>query len=649
MSANPRQLSMSRLTALKWAGVALFVLLIARVGYLKVARAETYAPIVDGANLLTNRPDPPEPGMILDAALRRIAYSDRDYLVAIEPDKFEVRAKTSNEPDAPAKATPDQAAQEIADIIGIPASVVQGALKEKRRWQPVATHVPPRAITSLKGLCKDLKLAGVAWEQTFVRHYPFGKIGCYVAGRRRADHTPVSGLELNYRFLLDGIPGTPRTNVDPYGRLIVGQEDTPVLPAIPGKNLVLSIDMDLQQTVDAALDECMKINQPATATCTVFDVRTGEIKALGSRPDCDPNAVAIPAADASSAVKSTPVKPAKATPKPSQEAPKAPEHDDHAALPALRPFEPGSTFKILTAACAIECGVADEHTTYRCNGREMVGGKPLKCAWPYDSSGHGDLDLPGMLAKSCNLFAAHLAVKIGPERLVAFLRNCGIGEPARSGFPFEPPGILHSAAALRTPDGKVRTRDIANMGFGQNVAVTDIQLLAATSAVLDGGILVQPHIVSRILDSTGGVFRTVDQQSLRRVCSESTSKRMRKMLRFAVETGTGKPARIPGVAVGGKTGTAQKWVMKDIDPSHPDPKTRVPVLDGFVMSFLLFLPVDQCPRYAILVTADDPKQGEHGSDVAAPVARKVAVELCRSTGMLTPEQLAKLNSAASPR
>ena len=649
MSVNSRQLSVSRLKVLKWAGIALFGLIVVRVGYLKVARADGYAQITDDANRSANRPDPPEPGTIYDAAGNRIAYSDHDYLVAVAPNDFKVNAKQSKEPDAPPKATPEQAAQEIAEIIGIPAAGVLSAIRRKGSWAPVAYHVPPHLVASLRSLCKDYRLAGLELQPTFVRRYPYHKVGCYVAGRRRSDHTAASGLELNYRFLLDGIPGTPPTNIDPYGRLIVGQEDTPVLPPVPGKNIMLTVDMELQQAVEAALDECMEVNKPTTATCTVFDVRTGAIKALASRPNCDPTAPGTGIGDKPTPAKFTPAPVANTTPKPSQEAPKPHVRDDYEALPALRPFEPGSTFKILTAAAAIEYGVADEHTGFHCCGREMIGGKPLKCAYPYDVSGHGDLDLPGMLAKSCNLFAAHLAMKMGPERFVAFLKNCGIGEPAQSGFPFEPPGILHPASAIRTPKAYY-IRDLANMGFGQNVEVTDLQLLAATSAILDGGVLVQPHIVSRIFDSTGGIFRTVGQQSLRRVCSESTSKRMRKMLRFAVETGTGKPARIPGVAVGGKTGTAQKWVEKEEpDPSHPGAKKYTRVLDGFIMSFILFLPVDACPRYAILVTAEDPKQGEHGSDVAAPVARKVAVELCRSTGMLTAEQLAKLNSAASPK
>jgi stage V sporulation protein D (sporulation-specific penicillin-binding protein) len=225
-----------------------------------------------------------------------------------------------------------------------------------------------------------------------------------------------------------------------------------------------------------------------------------------------------------------------------------------------------------------------------------------------------------MVAKSCNVAAARFALALGAERYHAFLQTLGLGR--RTGI--ELPG--EATGTLRPPEG-MRERDLANLGFGQGVAVTDVQMLSAVCAVVNGGRLMQPHIVGAVLDSeSGAVLRELPPLELRRVCSEETSARVRELMGGVVENGTGAAARIEGVRMGGKTGTAQKWVAEE---------------GGFVvgrniMSFVLVAPLDE-PRFAILVTADEPALGEHGADVAAPVAKAVAMAALRQAGLL-PEQ-----------
>jgi stage V sporulation protein D (sporulation-specific penicillin-binding protein) len=589
-------LASTRLRHLKIFGGALLCLIVLRVGYLKVGWAEYYAALADETTVTVSRPPDPTPGSFLDCHNRRVAYSERVYTVAVEPAK--VRAA----------GVSDQAARALAAQLGGDYQTILEAINAPAgRWKPIAYHIPPSTADKVR----SLKITGVTCAPTFMRKYPYGRVGCHLVGLRGRDHSPLDGIEKMYRFLIDGVPGTPRTNVDAYGRLIVGQEDAPVLPPEPGKDVVLAVDMDLQQVADEALDECMARNQPTTATCVVFDVRTGAIRALASRPNYDPNAIAGGPTDGTKV--------------------QSPPQINQAPLPVVRAFEPGSTFKILTATAAIELGVADESTSFHCSGQEEIGGKPLKCWGKYATEGHGDITLPQMLTLSCNLFAAHLAMRIGPERFVKFLENAGIGSPTHCGYPYDAAGTLHPASQLRT-------RDLANMGFGQNVSVTDVQLLAAASACVNGGVLLQPRVVDRVLTADGALYSELQPVSLRRVCSERTSARVRKMLRAVVDVGTGKPARIPGVAVGGKTGTAQKW-------GSEDGQWRI---NGYIMSFMLFVPIDTVPRYAILVTAEDPKQGEHGSDVAAPAARKVALEICRSSGLLTEAQYMKARTPAAP-
>lgn len=236
-----------------------------------------------------------------------------------------------------------------------------------------------------------------------------------------------------------------------------------------------------------------------------------------------------------------------------------------------RQYEPGSLFKVLLAAATLESDKYRPGMTANCTGTTMVGGRPLHCwgHWAYDG-GHGVCDLTGMLVQSCNITAAHFATLIGAQHYCSFLRSVGIGQPLQAGMPGEASGSLRDPSQLRV-------RDLANMGFGQGVSVTDIQMANAVSAVVNGGELMQPHIAKSVLDArTGSTVREVAPQVVRRVCSERTSAQLRYMLGQVVDrpNGTGRVARIPGVSVGGKTGTAQKWV-KEAEPSSTG-RTRSP-------------------------------------------------------------------------
>ena len=445
---------------------------------------------------------------------------------------------------------------------------------------------------------------GLAQDLEYKRAYPQGSNGCHLIGCYSSDQRPLEGIEYRYRFVLAGQPGLAGRSVDAWGRTIVGQEADAGLPPVPGKDVVLTVDSELQRVVEDALDRCWTYNRPSEATAVVMDPRTGEILALASRPDYDPNLIA----SAGRGVEKAPVSP-----------------KDLRNLPVTREYEPGSTFKVLLAAAALESGAVKENDRFFCGGTTMVGGKPLRCWVP---KGHGSLNIAGVLAESCNIGAAQIAMKIGPERFHQFLRNCGIGSATGIGLPGEVTGRLQSPQTMRI-------RDVANMGFGQNVAVTDINLLAAMSAVVNGGILMQARVVSRVVNPDGSVYREVKPRAVRSVCSKQTSDKLRKLLRKVVEEGTGRPAQIPGVAVGGKTGTAQIW----------DPKLRKWLTDQHLVSFVLVAPVDKQPEFVILVTARNPQRGQHGADVAAPVAREIAVFMLKERRLLPEEGMAAVTGS----
>lgn len=483
----------------------------------------------------------------------------------------------------------DGTARELARRVGLDADATRATLQRGAsrgsRYVALARQLEPERVIELA----ESQLEGIWTTREYRRVYPGGRTACHVLGRCSPYHEPLDGLELRWAFLLSGKPGTRPKNIDAYGRSILGADSGGVLAPEPGRNLVLTLDWSLQQAVELALDRCVERSRPRAATCVVMDPRTGEILALASRPNFNPAGLE----------------------------PGTPEEiaERLKNLPVVRQYEPGSLFKVLLAAAVLEAHVA-EHTYY-CGGVTEIGGRPLRC---WDPRGHGNCDLARMVAKSCNIAAARFALELGAERYYRFLKNAGFGRPTGIELPGEARGALRHFEQMRE-------RDLANLGFGQGVSVTDLQMLAAVCAVVNGGRLMQPHLVQAILDSdTGAVLRERPPLELGRVCSEEVSAQVRELMAGVVEHGTGEAARIEGLRVGGKTGTAQKWVAEE---------------GGFVegrniMSFVMVAPIDD-PRFAILVTVDEPAVGEHGADVAAPVAKAVAMAALRQAGLL-PEQ-----------
>ncbi len=529
-------------------------------------------------------PDRPVPGAIYARGLEPMAVSVPMASVCADP---RVIAKSEREVSA--------IARDIAERTGLdPAQVrdrLERAIEDNLGFVYIARLLEPDRVAPL---VQD-RVPGVWISREYMRMYPGERLACHVLGRCTRYHEPMDGIELRWAFLLAGAPGTRPRNMDGHGRSILGVDSTGVLPPEPGKSLVLTIDWSLQQVVEMALDDCMARNRPKSATCVVMDPNTGEILALASRPNFNPGGLE----------EGTPEEIARRLKN----------------LPVVRQYEPGSLFKVLLSAAVLE-SPAYHGQTYYCGGQTDIGGEPLRCwgRWAYNG-GHHSCDLTRMLAVSCNIAAARFALLIGARDYHDFLERLGIGHRTGIGLPGEATGKLR-------PAEQMRERDVANLGFGQGVAVNDIQMTSAICALVNGGRLMQPHIIKSVLDAeTGDVLRELPPHEIRRVCSEQTSARVREMMGAVVEHGTGAAARLEGLRVGGKTGTAQKWIAEE---------------GGFVtgrniLSFVMVAPLD-APRFVILVTADEPEVGEHGADVAAPVAKAVAVGALRQAGLL-PEQV----------
>lgn len=363
-------------------------------------------------------------------------------------------------------------------------------------------------------------------------------------------------------------------------------------PPTDGSTLKLTVDANIQSYLENALAEAVQVNNAKNAQGIIMDVNTGAIVAISTKPDYDPN---------------------------------SPPRDDMQMLAELSrnrivtdAYEPGSTFKILTLAAALDSGSTHLEDSFYCNGGYIVNGERIKC-WKH--AGHGSQNLTRATENSCNCCFMKLALTMGTEKFYDYLYAFGLGQSTGSGLVGESEGIV-------THQKYVTQNDLARIGFGQSIAVTPIQLASAVCAAINGGELHTPYIVDEIISASGETVFKADTSPVRRVISAESSAYVRQILQSVVDNGTGKNAKLANYTVGGKTGTAQKY----------DEYGRVSS-GNYICSFIGFAPADE-PRYLCLILVDEPRVSSiFGSTVAAPFVRRVLenVLTLKEVPGLTPE------------
>ena len=352
-----------------------------------------------------------------------------------------------------------------------------------------------------------------------------GTLLAQTLGLCNVDGEGQSGLELQYNDVLAGKPGKMITEVDARARTLPDGV-TLYVPAEQGNTLRLTIDRDVQAAVERAVRECAQVNDAVSVQAIAMDVNTGALLAMAMYPTYDPA---------------------------------NPPRDDLDRLNELMRltvlsdvYEPGSTFKMLTAAAAIDCGATSPQEGFYCSGRITVDGSTVRC-W---GAPHGAETMARALENSCNPVFTQLALRLGSERFYQYLHAFGLGR--RTGI-----DLYGEAGGILIGQSRVKNVDLARIGFGQSVAVTPIQMITAACAVVNGGRLMQPYVVSDILGPEGEVIDHLAPVCRRRVLKEETSRTMREMMEAVVLYGGGRNAQIPGYRVGGKSGTSQKLDSAD--------------------------------------------------------------------------------------
>lgn len=476
----------------------------------------------------------------------------------------------------------ERVARELSDALDLDFDYVYKCATNKTRSEfVIKRQVDSKTVSNVR----SLKLSGVGIANDSKRYYPYGTLLSQVIGFTTRDNVGQSGLELKYDKYLTGSDGKLISETDSSGNpLAYGY--TQYEDPIDGAKIVLTVDQVFQSYLENALEEALSVNNASSAQGIILDVNTGAIKAISTKPDYDPN---------------------------------DPPRNDLEQLAELSRnrlvtdvYEPGSTFKILTLAAAIDSGNADLNSTFFCNGGYIVNGERIKC-WKH--AGHGSQDLTKATENSCNCCFMQLALRMGVSEFYDYLYAFGLGQKTGDIFDGESSGIV-------TNEKYVTENDLARIGFGQSVAVTPIQLAAAVSAAVNGGYLYSPYIVEQVVSSDGTVIEQADPSPVRQVISGETSATVRQILQSVVDNGTGRNAKMEGYYVGGKTGTAQKY----------DEYGRVSA-GSYICSFIGFAPADD-PQYLCLILVDEPHVGSiFGSTVAAPFVRRVLSEILPYSGI----------------
>ncbi|MCS1350619.1 stage V sporulation protein D [Mechercharimyces sp. CAU 1602] len=417
-----------------------------------------------------------------------------------------------------------------------------------------------------------LRLQGIAVSDDNKRHYPFDQFAAHVLGFAGVDNQGLAGIELTYDEGLRGSRGYVSFGADASGKKLPGGEER-YTPPRDGMDLMLTVDEYIQTVLEREMDQAMAQHNPDNVLAIAMRPKTGEILGMGMRPSFQPNNIANT----------------------------DPDIYNH-NYPIWRTYEPGSTFKIITLASALEENKINLKNSFYDPGHIEVSGARLRC---WKKGGHGSQTYLEVVENSCNPGFVSMGQKLGEKTLFSYIRKFGFGAKTGIDLNGEATGILFS-------EERAGPVELATTSFGQGVSVTPIQQVTAVSAAINGGVLVRPHLAKAWLDpETGETIETFEPEERGRVISEETSQQVRSALESVVAKGTGRKAFIDGYRVGGKTGTAQKV--------GPDGRY---LRNNHIVSFIGFAPADD-PEIVVYVAVDNPKGIQFGGVVAAPIVQNI--------------------------
>lgn len=590
-------------------GVAAFVPIVWRLYSLMVTDYDYYA-----AKALRNQTRSTavtaDRGTIYDRNMNILAQSVSRENIYLDPHELK-QSKT----DIPA----------ISEFLGNllqkdPQWIAQQAADIRRRYKQVGSQIDEQTASEIREYIQKNSISGIHIEPTSIRTYPFGSLAAQVVGFTNASNDGSEGIEASYNRFLAGTAGKVITTKGS------NEMDMPFSyeqfqSSRQGCDVILTLDSTVQSCLEKQLEAAIdRYDVRNGAFGLVMNCKTGEILAMATLGSYDPNHY-LEIYDPNTAAQLQTLTDEEAYQK---------------ALSAARlrqwrnrvlsdGYEPGSTFKVLTMAAALDCGAIDLTTPFYCKGAEQIPGRSqlLHC---WRAAGHGAEQTPQALQNSCNIAFAHIALKLGGERFYDYIQRFGILEKTGIDLAGESKGVFFDKQLVTNTD-KWGTASLTSGSFGQTFKTTPLQLVRAISSVVNGGELLEPYIVSEVVDADGKTVLKQEPTVVRRTIQKETSDTMRTLIRSVVTEGTAKNANVPGFSIGGKTGTSEKIDVFDENGQR--------VLDKIV-SFVGIAPMEN-PEYIVLCALDTPSRTTgiyiSGGVMAAPTVGAVMADILPYLGV----------------
>ena len=564
-------------------------------------------------------------GDILDRNMNILATSVSVENVYLDPHELK-----QSKADIPALA---QALGEILDKD--PAWIEEQAGDIKQRYKQIGTRVDEETASKIRDYIQQQDISGIHLEPTSQRAYPFGTLAAQVIGFTNASNDGSEGVEAAYDAYLSGSTGqviTTKGNNEmdmpfSYENYIASRQ---------GNSVILTLDTTVQACLEKQMEAAIaRYDVQNGAFGLVMNAKTGEILAMATLGSYDPNNY-LELADPDAASQVELLRQSYLSQPEGSEEYEAGKQAYTDALSAARlkqwrnrvlsdGYEPGSTFKVLTMAAALDCGAIDLNTSFHCSGSEQIPGRSqlLHC---WRSQGHGAEQTPQALQNSCNIAFAHIALKLGGERFYEYIEKFGILEKTGIDLAGESKGVFFDKSLITNTD-KWGTASLTSGSFGQTFKITPLQLVRAIASVVNGGNLLEPYIVSEIVDADGNTVMKAEPTVVRQTISKETSDTMRTLIESVVTEGTAKNAQVAGFSIGGKTGTSEKIDVFDENGQRVQDK---------IVSFVGIAPMND-PEYIVLVALDTPSRETgiyiSGGVMAAPTVGAVMADILPYLGV----------------
>ena len=578
-------------------------------------------------------------GVIYDANMNVLASSSTVETVFIDPNEIAEQMKQPENSNLL-----DQIARGLGEILDVePSFVYEQAADKQYRYKVIKRKISEELADEVRAFISENSITGVYLETDLKRYYPNSSLAAQALGFVSSDNNGSEGLEAYYNEELSGTAGKVVTSKGNYGSEMLYTYEK-YYDASDGSSLITTIDSTVQAYVEKNLQNAIdKYDIKNGAFCIVMDVNTGEIKAMATLGSYDPNNYLEIYDDTTALLLENERAAALALPEASAayEAASETYKQDVAAARMAQwrnrcvsdGYEPGSTFKLITLASALDSGAVTLNDSFYCGGQEKFTGREqiLNC---WKSAGHGAQTTAQALGNSCNIAFGHIGLRMGGDTFYDYLKSFGIMEKTGVDLPGEASGLFYERKYLNDP-ANYGTSYLITSSFGQSFRITPMQLVRAVAAIVNGGYVLEPYIVSEVVDADGNTVEKNEKTVLRQVISQQTSETMRTLMEQVVTEGTASAAQTPGYRVGGKTGTSEK--LDEYDENGQQVKDKI-------VSFVGVAPIDD-PKYVVLVALDTPAYSENsekytvhgmyisGGLMAAPTVRDIFLDILPYLGV----------------